>query len=200
MVANPYAIRYATEARMYSLEILLVASGIVAFQRALEKPTTRPARGRRRRSSRSSLYTQYWSFYLLVVGVRLLVVDGLARRSDRDAARRLLVAMVVGAPRVPAVAADVPLPARAHRHAVGRAESCRASRSATRCATSRAARAARRPTARKAGCSSSSCSRCSSSACSAAGVDDRRIEIDLHVPRERALLAFVGGAGLARRV
>jgi hypothetical protein len=29
------------------------------------------------------------------------------------------------------------------------------------------------------------------------GVDNRRVEIDLHVPREARLLAFVGGAGLA---
>src|SRR5207237_2612796 len=72
MFANPYAIRYATEARMYALEILLVACGIVAFQRVVDRPT----------NSRAAvfglvvalaLYTQYWSFYLLpVIGVVLV--------------------------------------------------------------------------------------------------------------------------------
>jgi len=72
MVANPYSIRYATEARMYSLEMALVAAGIVAFQRALEEPTIA-------RLAVISLlvalfmYTQYWSFYLLVVVIGLLV-------------------------------------------------------------------------------------------------------------------------------
>src|ERR1700690_4463581 len=39
VAANPYAIRYATETRMYALEILLVSWGILAFRRALESPT-----------------------------------------------------------------------------------------------------------------------------------------------------------------
>ena len=39
MLANPFAIRYSTEARMYALEILLVAAGILAFQRMLDSPT-----------------------------------------------------------------------------------------------------------------------------------------------------------------
>ena len=41
MVANPYSIRYATEARMDSLELLLVALGIVTFQRAMDQPSLR---------------------------------------------------------------------------------------------------------------------------------------------------------------
>ena len=49
MLANPYAIRYATEARMYALEMLLVACGIVAFQRASRTPTLGRARGVRAR-------------------------------------------------------------------------------------------------------------------------------------------------------
>lgn len=94
MVANPYAIRYATEARMYSLEILLVAAGYVAFQRALEKPVV----------SRLAvvavlvalvMYTQYWSFYLLAVVFGALVWTAW-RGQRREGARRVLVAMVVG--------------------------------------------------------------------------------------------------------
>ena len=48
VAANPYAIRYATEARMYALEMLLVSWGILAFRRALESPDDRPARAVRR--------------------------------------------------------------------------------------------------------------------------------------------------------
>ena len=39
LVSNPYAIRYATETRMYVLEILLVSCGMLVFRRALESPT-----------------------------------------------------------------------------------------------------------------------------------------------------------------
>jgi mannosyltransferase len=97
MVANPYAIRYATEARMYSLEILLVASGIVAVQRALEKPVVA------RLAVVGALvallvYNQYWSFYLLAVvfGV-LLWTAWRGPHQHRDASRRVLIAMVIGA-------------------------------------------------------------------------------------------------------
>jgi mannosyltransferase len=94
MVANPYTIRYATEARMYSLVILLVAAGYVAFQRALEKPSA----GRLAVVAvlvALIMYTQYWSFYLLAVVFALLVWT--AWKGERKlAARRVLLAMVIG--------------------------------------------------------------------------------------------------------
>lgn len=94
MLSNPYAIRYATETRMYALEILLIACGIVAFQRVVDRPTN----GRAALFGlvvALALYTQYWSFYLLpVVGVVLLWM--MWRDRDREAARRLLVAMAAG--------------------------------------------------------------------------------------------------------
>jgi len=94
MVANPYTIRYATEARMYSLEMLLVAAGFIAVQRALEKPVA----GRLAVVAvlvALLVYTQYWSFYLLAVGFGLLAWA--AWRGERKhAARRVLLAMVVG--------------------------------------------------------------------------------------------------------
>jgi hypothetical protein len=94
MASNPYVIRYATEARMYALELLLVTCGILAFQRAFEKPTLG-------RLAVFGLvvallcYTQYWAFYLLLVGGVLLLVLAF-RGSHRDAARRMLIAMVIG--------------------------------------------------------------------------------------------------------
>ena len=94
MLANPYAIRYATEARMYALEILLVACGIVIFQRVVDRPTY-PRAALFALVVALALYTQYWSFYLLpVVGVVLVWM--IWRDRDRDAARYLLVATGVG--------------------------------------------------------------------------------------------------------
>ncbi|MGO9872974.1 MAG: glycosyltransferase family 39 protein [Acidimicrobiia bacterium] len=93
IAANPYAIRYATETRMYALEIFLVSWGILAFRRALESP--RPIRLVQFGAIVALLcYTQYWALYLLIVVAVLLV--GLAWRGEhRDAARWMLLAMVV---------------------------------------------------------------------------------------------------------
>jgi len=94
--ANPYAVVYATTARMYSIEIFLVFAGILAVRRAFERPAL----------DRVALlallaavlvYTQYWGLYLLIaVGLFLL---GTARRAPahRVAAVRLLIALAVGA-------------------------------------------------------------------------------------------------------
>ncbi len=94
MATSPYAIRYATETRMYSLEMLIVASGLLAFQRTVERPTL----------GRAAVfgvlvalgaYTQYWIFYLLVVvGAMLLWMAW--RGPHREAGRLLLGATVVG--------------------------------------------------------------------------------------------------------
>jgi mannosyltransferase len=94
MAMNPFAVRYATEARMYALQVLLIACGIIVFQRAVERPTL----------SRialfsvvvaTGLYTQYWNFYILPVVVALLGWM-VWRGSDRLAARRLLFATGIG--------------------------------------------------------------------------------------------------------
>jgi hypothetical protein len=90
MLSNPYAIRYATEARMYALIVLLVACGVLAFQRMVESPTA----GRAAVFGliiALALYTQYWSFYLLAVVVVLLVWM-VWRDVHRTAARRMLIA------------------------------------------------------------------------------------------------------------
>jgi hypothetical protein len=97
LASSPYAIRYATEARMYALVILLVALGYLALRRACEQPSlTRLALvavivG-------ALLYTQYWSFYLLaVVGAAVLWRAWRAPALDeRRAARSVLVAMIAG--------------------------------------------------------------------------------------------------------
>lgn len=93
MASNPYAIRYATETRMYALEILLVSCGILAFHRALESPSI----GRLVVFGlivALLAYTQYWTLYLLLVVAALLLVMAW-RGGHRDAARKMLLAMVV---------------------------------------------------------------------------------------------------------
>jgi len=94
LASNPFAVRYATEVRMYGLEILLVFAGILAFRRGIERPS----------AGRVALfglivallvYTQYWAFYLLAVVSALLLV--LARRGPHTAAaRRLLIGLALG--------------------------------------------------------------------------------------------------------
>lgn len=66
LASSPFAVRYATEARMYSLLVLLVLAGWLAVRRAREEPT----------AARLVvvavvgallLLTHYWSIYLLAV-------------------------------------------------------------------------------------------------------------------------------------
>ncbi len=94
LASNPFAVRYATEVRMYGLEILLVFAGILAFRRGLEQPS----------AGRVTLfgalvallvYTQYWAFYLVAVVSVFLAVVAL-RGPHVIAARRLLVALALG--------------------------------------------------------------------------------------------------------
>jgi hypothetical protein len=96
LASSPFAIRYATEARMYSLVVLLVLAGFLALDTVL-----------RRRSPRAEvvvglatgllLLTHYWAFYLLGAVVTLLVVRWKgADPAGRAGVRRALLAMAVG--------------------------------------------------------------------------------------------------------
>lgn len=104
LAASPFAIRYATEARMYSLVMLLVVVGGLSLMELLERPSRRAAAGLGLATG-LLLYTHYWSFYLLAtVGVVLAVravrdpaPAGPERRPERGAgARRSLAAMAAG--------------------------------------------------------------------------------------------------------
>jgi mannosyltransferase len=117
LVTSPFAIRYATEARPYELQMLLVLLGYLAVCRALE----RPALGRLAAVAGVTgllLYTAYWSIYLLAV-----VGAGLVIRAWRGASGRSFLPRGHhrGRRDIPSLAADVPLPDGAHGHAVGRA-------------------------------------------------------------------------------
>lgn len=93
-LTNPYAARFATEARMYALVMLLVACGILTFQRVIEKP------GPGRAATFGLVialgcYTQYWWFYCVVV-VLVLLAYMVIRGLHRKAAMQLLVATGAG--------------------------------------------------------------------------------------------------------
>ena len=92
LAASPFAIRYATEARMYSLVILLVLVGYLALARVLDQPSW----GRLLVLAVVAgllLYTHYWSFALFaVVGAWLVWI---ALRGEPE--RRRPAAMAIGA-------------------------------------------------------------------------------------------------------
>jgi hypothetical protein len=85
LATSPFALRYATEARMYSLVMLFVLLGWLAVRAALEDP--RPVRLLAvALVSGLLLLTHYWSFYLLaavlgVVAVRAVRATGAARQA-----------------------------------------------------------------------------------------------------------------------
>ncbi len=105
LAASPFAIRFADEARMYSLVVLLVAAGGLLACRALEAPTLgrlAPLAG----ASGLLALTHYWGLFLLaVVGAglawhalphRLGARAEKARTGGSVPARRALVALLAG--------------------------------------------------------------------------------------------------------
>jgi uncharacterized membrane protein len=92
LATNPFAIRYATEARMYALVTLLVVVGWLSLRVALDRPSRLGLVGVGVASG-LLLLTHYWSLYLLAaVGAVLLW----SWRQGRTEARRVLLAMAVG--------------------------------------------------------------------------------------------------------
>jgi hypothetical protein len=96
--SSPYAIRFATEARMFSLVMTLVLAGYLALRRVLERPslwrivilamvTT------------LLLYTHYWAFFLFVPVAAALTVIAMRTRGTPVArsAGGALLALVLGA-------------------------------------------------------------------------------------------------------
>jgi 4-amino-4-deoxy-L-arabinose transferase-like glycosyltransferase len=94
LASSPFAARYATEARMYSLVVLLTLVGGLALAELLERRSTRAALGLGVASG-LLLYTHYWSFYLLGT-VALVLLVGAARGRRPDGARRSMAAMAAG--------------------------------------------------------------------------------------------------------
>jgi 4-amino-4-deoxy-L-arabinose transferase-like glycosyltransferase len=96
VATSPWAIRYSTENRMYSLAIVLVLLGFLALTKAMRSPT-RGALVAVALVTAALAYTTYWSFFLLaVVGAVLVVRCVRAEPSARGAALRLVVAVAAG--------------------------------------------------------------------------------------------------------
>jgi mannosyltransferase len=95
LASAPFAVLYATEARMYSLVVLLVLAGGLALARVLEQrsPSATVALGV---ITAALLLVHYWSVYLLAVTGGLLVVHAWRGRW-REGARQALAAMAAGA-------------------------------------------------------------------------------------------------------
>ncbi|TMM15683.1 MAG: hypothetical protein E6G01_09520 [Actinobacteria bacterium] len=86
LASSPFAVRYATEARMYSLVIFLVVCGFLALVRVLERAKPRPLDlAAVTIVTALLLYTHYWSVYLLVIVVALLAWRIRTRPADRRA-------------------------------------------------------------------------------------------------------------------
>jgi mannosyltransferase len=96
LASSPFAIRYDTETRMYSLVALLTVLGFLALDRSLRSP--RPgnlvAVGA---VTGLLLYTHYWSLYLVGTVILWLVWEAWRGRDEwRRGARASLLATLVG--------------------------------------------------------------------------------------------------------
>jgi mannosyltransferase len=97
VAASPFAVRYSTEARQYSLVVMLVLIGYLAARELLERPGSRRAAVGVGVVTGALLLTHYWAIYLLfVTGVTLIVLARRAPSPTRDGARRGLGAMALG--------------------------------------------------------------------------------------------------------
>lgn len=97
IAASPFAVRYSTEARQYSLVVVLVLVGYLGVTELLQRPGSRRALVTTGVITGALLLTHYWAIYLLfVTGVTLAVVARRGPSPAREGARRGLVAMAVG--------------------------------------------------------------------------------------------------------
>jgi hypothetical protein len=95
LAACPFAIRYATEARMYALVMLLTLLGILAVLCCLDRPSLPRLAGVALVAGLLAL-THYWTLFLLVVGEVVLLLHA-KRERWRGPATRIALAMPCGA-------------------------------------------------------------------------------------------------------
>lgn len=96
LATAPFAVYYATEARMYALVMFIVACGFVAVDRALRRP--RPGNvAAVALTTAALLYTQYWGLYLTAVGaLGLLWLAWRGPPSRRRGAGMALIGVAAG--------------------------------------------------------------------------------------------------------
>jgi mannosyltransferase len=96
----PFAVRYATEARMYALVVLLVLAGLLALLRAQERPDL-PRLALLAVLAGLLALTHYWSLYLLAATGGLLLLRAVRGDGDRDSVRCLAALLCGGALFIP---------------------------------------------------------------------------------------------------
>lgn len=94
VATSPFAVRYATETRMYSLVALLVVLAFLSIARVLTKATL-ANRAALAATCGALLLTHYWAIYLEAMVGMVLVIRAVRRRPDRRPIQAL-VAMAVG--------------------------------------------------------------------------------------------------------
>lgn len=72
LASSPYAIRYATEARMYSLIVLLTVLGVIAVERAVRAPTAWRLAGVAAVAGALAL-THYWALFIVASSFAVLL-------------------------------------------------------------------------------------------------------------------------------
>src|SRR4051812_46892073 len=100
MMTTPFAIRYATETRMYALLTLEVALLVLAVHQCLRRDGQLAAHLGVAGCSAALLYTHYWALYLLGASVVVLLAVGLVPRWQFNQKHRrqcLVVAGSIGA-------------------------------------------------------------------------------------------------------
>jgi mannosyltransferase len=95
LALSPFAVRYGTEARMYSLVMLLVLAGYLLLTDALERPTWARLGGLAVISG-LLLLSHYWAFYLVAAVGGLLVLRVWRRPAGRAATVRVAIAIAAG--------------------------------------------------------------------------------------------------------
>jgi len=94
LALNPWALRYATEARMYALVVAFVLAGYLFVMKALEDDGLGWLVGVAVVTG-ALLLTHYWALYLVAATIVLLALR-LRSRETRRAATRVLVAVLIG--------------------------------------------------------------------------------------------------------
>ena len=96
LALSPFAVRYATEARMYSLVMVLVVAGYLLLARALERPSL-PRLVAVSVVVGALLLTHYWAWWLVVATVLVLLWQWRHAAGDRaQATGRVLVSVLGG--------------------------------------------------------------------------------------------------------
>ena len=92
---SPFAVHYATEARMYSLVMCLVLAGVLAVYACLEQPKPLRLVGLALVAG-ALLWAHYWSIYLVGVTGAYLLLIALCRPAHRRAALASAAATAIG--------------------------------------------------------------------------------------------------------